>query len=172
MFWSFALLSSNIKHGNGSGLPLFPRHDGLNIGAILWFNKEEDTTSPCIPGLFSPVVFWCVFCCFFLFCSPVPLQKNTLWKKNAENVGLSIEVWLRKPRISLKRPGGRLVSSFRPLRSLATFEDGGCNAWKTDTFQDFSRFPGSLNIVGFRWFTTGKNISPTNWAEDSWLVKY
>lgn len=88
-FWSPAFLSSNVEHGNGSGLWLFPwmsyksSDAGLNIGAILWFNKEGDTTSPRIPGLFSLVVFWCVFFCFFVRRSPLKkkLAGNKLMKK-------------------------------------------------------------------------------------------
>ena len=90
MFWSSAFLSSNIKHGNSSGLPLFFPSWWIKH----WSNPLIQQRRGHNISLYSRVVFpRCFLMCvllFFLFCSPVPLQKNTLWKKNAEKVGLNL----------------------------------------------------------------------------------
>ena len=161
MFWSSAFLSSNIKHGNGSGFP-------LNIGGNPLIQQIRGHNI----SLYSRVVFpccflMCVLLCF-LFCSPVHLQKNVVEKKCRKSWSESIEVWLQKPRISLKHPGGRLVSSFRPLRSLATFLSvpGLSDSIHLDVFGGFflSENPHFPNKLTGR-FLVGEVLTTWNYSE-------
>ena len=109
----------------------------------------------------------CVLLCC-LFCSPVHLQKNVVEKKCRKSWSESIEVWLQKPRISLKHPGGRLVSSFRPLRSLATFLSvpGLSDSIHLDVFGGFflSENPHFPNKLTGR-FLVGEVLTTWNYSE-------
>ena len=102
----------------------FSRHDGLNIGAILWFNKEEDTTSPCIPGLFSPVVFWCVFCCFFCFVHLFPFKKIRFGKKMPKKLVWIYQGLIAKATDIAEAPWRAIGVILSPFAFLGDFSFG------------------------------------------------